>query len=488
MSEYPAINKKAALLQGIWFEGALLARILMQTIWITLWYQELMSQRVSWLASGLMVFLALAVSTLLVRWFSLRASWRRGLRPAIFAIWMILFFLASLKWLVWPNLNVGLFQTIMQLAKSFVAAPFDFGILWHTLLMPILLWQGVSLGNSRGSLTDTIQSFKIGILLMLLYGLIFMPQINLSNSLPWLAYLFLGLLAISINRIADLIPLRGGRLPSSTGTWWAAITAGAVLLAAVSLAVGGLLPDAIRVGVYIAIGAILVPSALVVIGIALLVVLVINWLHPQFNLSIGGLLDNFGRSLTGILENDRLMKNWQKIGRHTIDEYLLPAIIILVIVVIVLLIFLDLRSRRSWIRRVLPEDNVSDLFERYRQRFRRGGENAGQKRGWRVNRFLAAARIRQIYASLLELAEKVGAPRPLAQTPLEFLPVLEATFPNHEGDTKLITNSYLKVRYGEFPETIEEVEGVEQAWRLIRSEGRALIQTKKREDREKARF
>src|SRR5574340_553247 len=112
MTSGSVTQKKAALIQGIWFEGAMFARILMQTIWITVWYQSLMDQRVGWWTAGLAIFLALAFSTLLVRWFSLRQEWRKGLRPAIFAIWMVLFFLASLKWLVWSAENPGFFQTV----------------------------------------------------------------------------------------------------------------------------------------------------------------------------------------------------------------------------------------------------------------------------------------------------------------------------------------------------------------------------------------
>ena len=42
-----------------------------------------------------------------------------------------------------------------------------------------------------------------------------------------------------------------------------------------------------------------------------------------------------------------------------------------------------------------------------------------------------------------------------------------------------ITKAYLHVRYGELPETANEVDQVERAWKLIQAEG----QTKLREKR-----
>ncbi len=487
MNAIAETNKREALVQGIWFEGALFARILMQTIWITVWYQALMGGRVGWLSSGLVIFLALFVSTLLVRLFDLRSNWRPGLRPAIFAVWMTLFFLASLKWLVWPEADIGLMQTTALLIQNFALTPFDFGLLWHILLIPILIWQGVNLGKSRGSLVDTIRGFKIGILLLILHGLIFMPEINIANSLPWLTYLVLGLIATSINRMADLIPLRGGRLPVSTGKWWAAIVAAALLLITLSLAASGMLQGAIRIIVFIMIGAIMLPSALIMVGFALLIVLIVTWLDPQFSFDIGEMLDSLGGQLNSFLAQERLTSNLEKTGFHTFDKYLIPAVAVLVIALVVLFIFVDLRSRHSWIRRVVSEESVSDVFNRFRQRSRRAGNLPGQKQGWQANRFLVAARIRRIYANLLDAAAKVGAQRLPSQTPLEFLPVLSEVFPDHRSQVGAITRAYLKIRYGGFPESSEEVVQVEAAWEAIRAQVRQKVRDKKREDREKER-
>jgi hypothetical protein len=91
-----------------------------------------------------------------------------------------------------------------------------------------------------------------------------------------------------------------------------------------------------------------------------------------------------------------------------------------------------------------------------------------------ARRFFAAARIRRIYAGLMDLSAKLDHPRPAARTPLEFLPILVDLFPGRVQDLNVITQAYLAVRYGGIPESLEEVEKVEDAWRRVRVVGKEL--------------
>jgi hypothetical protein len=98
----------------------------------------------------------------------------------------------------------------------------------------------------------------------------------------------------------------------------------------------------------------------------------------------------------------------------------------------------------------------------------------------RTGDLLAAARIRRIYARLLNLSASLDHPRPAAFTPLEFLPGLEALFPGMQADLATITNAYLRVRYGELSETLQEVEAVESAWKRISAEGRSRLSARRK--------
>jgi hypothetical protein len=95
-------------------------------------------------------------------------------------------------------------------------------------------------------------------------------------------------------------------------------------------------------------------------------------------------------------------------------------------------------------------------------------------------RIRAAARIRQIYAELMELCDSLDNPRRDSQTPLEFVPKLEGLFPENYPEIEMITNSYLGVRYGLLPETQDEVWNVEAAWKKLNSAGHEHLAELKR--------
>jgi hypothetical protein len=52
-------------------------------------------------------------------------------------------------------------------------------------------------------------------------------------------------------------------------------------------------------------------------------------------------------------------------------------------------------------------------------------------------------------------------------------------FPASDLDLESITSAYLRIRYGEFPESREEVDQVEAAWKRVRAAGKLLLQEKK---------
>ncbi len=91
-----------------------------------------------------------------------------------------------------------------------------------------------------------------------------------------------------------------------------------------------------------------------------------------------------------------------------------------------------------------------------------------------ARRLIAAARIRRIYAQLMDLCEQLKFPRPESTTPLEFLPELGELFTTQTEDLRLLTEAYVRVRYGEIPENMAEIEAVESAWQRILEEGQRL--------------
>jgi hypothetical protein len=174
-----------------------------------------------------------------------------------------------------------------------------------------------------------------------------------------------------------------------------------------------------------------------------------------------------------------------------IRGYIYIAGIILSIVLFLLFIWAITAS----VRRLVGNPEVEyiakrgDLVELLR---RQAGEQLRQPGDWLADRLQgrqrvqAAARIRQIYGDLLDFCLELDIPRPDSQTPLEFLHTIQNALPSAKQPLSTITYAYLKVRYGELPETREEVLAVESAWEQVRRVGevqKQIIQTYKHDEK-----
>jgi hypothetical protein len=138
-----------------------------------------------------------------------------------------------------------------------------------------------------------------------------------------------------------------------------------------------------------------------------------------------------------------------------------------------------------------PDEEVEDLLQEadllnlLQKRFRNQMQNWADRLNFggrlgRGRRILAAARIRQIYAEMLDQTASLEYPRMVAQTPLEYLHTLKRCYPSLEREVSVITHAYMRVRYGELPEQKAEIEAVEGAWTRIEIFGNRLLASRKR--------
>ena len=89
-----------------------------------------------------------------------------------------------------------------------------------------------------------------------------------------------------------------------------------------------------------------------------------------------------------------------------------------------------------------------------------------------LNRWYTAASIRRIYAQMIATAGRRGYPRSISETPLEFLSTLVDAWPDLELDMRAVTDAYIRVHYGELPETQTELEAIRAAWKRVQSAAR----------------
>jgi hypothetical protein len=108
-------------------------------------------------------------------------------------------------------------------------------------------------------------------------------------------------------------------------------------------------------------------------------------------------------------------------------------------------------------------DLVQDLRDGLRRALE-GLRGLGQRDG-RGQR--SAESIRKMYASVIDMAEEAGYPRDQAETPYEHRAVLYQAFPDGETAVDAITEAYVRVHYGEVPDTREEMEQLRQQYQEL---------------------
>jgi hypothetical protein len=106
------------------------------------------------------------------------------------------------------------------------------------------------------------------------------------------------------------------------------------------------------------------------------------------------------------------------------------------------------------------------------------GEGIGQRLLQRLGilrRWRTAASIRQLYQAMCDASTAAGHTRSPSETPYEYLATLGEVWPGNQPDTQLITEAYVRVRYGEVPETEEELQAIKQAWRRLEESSSAEL-------------
>ena len=107
-------------------------------------------------------------------------------------------------------------------------------------------------------------------------------------------------------------------------------------------------------------------------------------------------------------------------------------------------------------------ESIGGDEEDARVRNRRAKRVQGRRRA-----SISAESIRRIYAALVARAADAGLPRHVAETPYEFLPRLERTWPAETEQIRAITDAYVAVHYAERDVGKEAVSRVRAAWQEV---------------------
>lgn len=481
-----------------WRETSILMLILMEVSWVTPWFRSLTPEtyavssfRVLSIIAGMVLFAHLFVR--LMDYLRLKKSIRRGL----IALFILIAVFIGIKTMLYAHQPVPLSELLSRPLKSFSdlksVIPVEFIVILTVL---IAFWRGISIAQEHIGPSSVMDHFWVGIFMYVLF--IFLNTLVTGETPAEFFYLFLfaSLVAMVASRMAVIGMLRGGGQKKFNRYWLIAMILAASLVVGLAALLGGALGSqftwigAFLLGIFGAIFIIfwLLISPIITFLISTLASLLnserIKNLSDSFQ-NLSQIIQGFGLKLLDLLGDSALSRFIQR-WAPTLKAIVLIAI--LLIVIIGILAWMAIKLWQDRIRRQLSGEQVIDLkagnvFQQLLDFLKQGLISAKNTLAQmtdfnRRQRLRAAARIRQVYADLMDLCDALGHARDQSQTPLEYLPQLERLFPEQKLEASLITQAYNSVRYGLLPETRQEVEQVEAAWDKLQFAGRELSNTK----------
>lgn len=459
----------------MWGETAVIALMLMDIAWVSAWYQALNRSIGIWESLGLAACILFASHYLGRALELLRLN--TIIRSVIAFLWLLTALLVSMRLVFFPGTSLGLTGMLADAARQ-LTEPHGFKFFWHTFGAGLLIWRGITLSRRSVDLLDLNKSFRTGLLMFALYGVAY-PWEATRQALPvFYGFLFFTLVGMSAGRVSSLGDLRGGRLPSFGWKWAASILASALLAVSAGIFLGWAMQGA-PANIIAQAFLLIIFIVLALIGVVLSPVLI--GLYFLFR-SLGS------RFVATVQENtvtviEQQFEEFANVpgGPDRMTVWLHQyqgAIILIVLLLILALIILGLRARAR--HRILQGEDSSTTIGTVHARTGIENKNArGRYGSINARKWLNAARIRRMYAQLCDMASRLDTPRPPALTPLEYLPRLVILFPGEENGLRSLTTAYINVRYGELPETLEDMETLLAEWGRIQTHAKKLLRERR---------
>lgn len=462
-----------------------------------------------------LVFLGFAVMelALLTPVVMLFIGWARYWPPVLIFLWLLLVMLLPLnlirlmgilnielkrqRWV----LIIALFITLVQSWRLLLysgGSPLDFGwlrqffdslgeggnMLWTRdfsvfIITSFTWWRGIRLAIRHPEINNAGLRLRLG-------GLIFLPIITwLSSSLlnynivPFIMLFFLaGLTVITLVRAENVEQARSGNAATLNTNWFLVVSGAALLIIIVSTVISSVISGESLFAVMgwfsplwraLQFGAAVTGFTLLQIAYPGLdfFALLVQFLSAIF----GGILGQISATLrdSGLLEG--IAPPEIPTVEETIEvlEPTLGGKTLIVIVMVGFVILIGLALARTYRKNTFSTRETERSNKIHEESGEPGAgkrllERFGLFRQWR-----AAASVRRIYRLMCKEAGTAGYPRSESETPYEYLPTLFKVWPAHAAETRLITEAFVRIRYGEVPETGEELEIIRNAWRTIES-------------------
>lgn len=459
----------------------MLALILMEVGWAAPWYRgitgfpaEVESPQLFLTLTGTLVLAYLTGR--LVAYFRLNRNARRG----IVAVLVLASLIIASRTLSPPSAADG--QASGTFREVTALLPDN---LWMLAGMLGLWWYGLGIANLAPGVMAVSRRFRWGAILLLLLQLVETPATGqgMVSLTRYVFFLASALFAMILGRIWSVSRLRGGRRISFDREWLIGMAVSVFGVVALAAGLAGALSQTLALWVRRLTSGLVEVVIFAVSRVILLIVSLIPEAFFSWGVRIRQVLEETQEEPFTVVQPPPEVTEAIEVAPTDLPN-LGPWLVWGGVLLFVIFLIFRLGEGIQWRRGEMEEERESLLsreavllnlrksvqarLEELAARFRRSSRLSRRQRA------RAALRIREIYAQLMETSADLGTPRPAAATPLEFLPALRSVFPDRGPDLETITRAYLRVRYGELPETRSEVEAVESAWGRVQARARAL--------------
>jgi hypothetical protein len=478
-----------------WREIAILMIILMEVCWVTPWFRSMTLE--TYAVSPIRVFTILACMVLfshvLVRTMD-SLHLKKSIRQGLMVFFIVIGIFVGIKTLLYSHESMSLSQLLTRPLRSFgdvkSLIPVEFIVVITVL---VGFWRGLSIAQEHIGPSSVMDHFWIGIVMYLAF-IFFNTMVTGETPVNFFfLFLFSALIAMVAARLTVVGMLRGGRENRFNRFWFLGILLVASFVVGVAALLGSQLGDKFAwIGMLLfgLFGSILILvwfliNPLVTLLISILSnVLQSNTIEALSNdlQNLNQIFQEFGQRISDLVGLSGINDFIARMG-PTIKQIIFIAIIVVIILGVIAWMAIRLwrdRQRKKLVNEKKANIKANNLFQQLIDMLLQGWNGAISSLGQltdfnRRQRLRAAARIRQVYAELMELCEQLEHPRADAETPLEFVPKLTLLFPELHPEVVTITEAYNNIRYGQLPETRQEVEEVEAAWNRIYLTGRKLL-------------
>ncbi len=402
-----------------------------------------------------------------------------GLRRQRWALMVALLLAVVLSWRQLLYAPSGPFD--FSWLRQFAANVADTGsLVWARDLSLFVItvfvwWRGVRLAIRRPDILNVGLRLRLGGLIAAPFVVWFSNRFLATSVVPFLLLFFVAaLLAVALVRAEEIEQEQRGTAATLNARWFGVVATAALavaLLAGIGAAVlsGDSLPTVLSwlspLWASLQFGATVVGAILFELSYPLLSVLAVvvaalgEALLGLFNQLAAGLAQlgfDLGTSPAVTVTPEPTGPLGVLAGRSV------TGLIMLGLIVLVGLALARVYLRSTAAARASAPSRTAAKTEEQPSLGQRLLERLGLLRGWR-----AAASIRRIYRLMCSAAAAAGYPRLEAETPYEYLPTLGRVWPDLAPEARLITESYVRVRYGEVPETAAELQQIRDAWERL---------------------